>query len=101
MKKFFNWFILSFNILFIISGLAISLFIFSNTKDIRFSAIATFETPLKSKIYDEDNEDDLVIYSGSMIGKSLLAQNSIFSDKESYSTLDEDYTNDVMSEASF
>ena len=55
----------------------------------------------KSKIYDEDNEDDLVIYSGSMIGKSLLAQNSTFSDKESYSTWDEDYTNDVMSEASF
>ena len=55
MKKFFNWFILSFNILFIISGLAISLFIFSNTKDIRFSAIATFETPLKSKIYDDSS----------------------------------------------
>ncbi|MDY5853763.1 MAG: transglycosylase domain-containing protein [Bacilli bacterium] len=55
MKKFFNWFILSFNILFVISGLAISLFIFSNTKDIRFSAIATFETPLKSKIYDDSS----------------------------------------------
>ncbi|MGM9858180.1 MAG: transglycosylase domain-containing protein [Bacilli bacterium] len=55
MKKFFNWFILSLNILVVITGIIISLFIFNNVKDISFNAITTFETPLKSKIYDDSS----------------------------------------------